>query len=44
MIVIYISHRLGEVQQVADQITVFRNGMKAGTRPAAVATEDESSR
>ena len=41
MIVIYISHRLGEVQQVADQITVFRNGMMAGTRPAAVATEDE---
>jgi ribose transport system ATP-binding protein len=41
MIVIYISHRLGEVQQVADQITVFRNGMTAGTRPAAVATENE---
>ena len=41
MIVVYISHRLGEVQQVADQITVFRNGMMAGTRPAAVATEDE---
>ena len=41
MIVVYISHRLGEVQQVADRITVFRNGMMAGTRPAAVATEDE---
>ena len=41
MIVIYISHRLGEVQQVADQITVFRNGMMVGTRSAAEATEDE---
>jgi ribose transport system ATP-binding protein len=40
-VVIYISHRLGEVRQVADQITVFRNGAMVGTRPAAEATEDE---
>jgi ribose transport system ATP-binding protein len=41
MIVIYISHRLSEVQRVADRITVFRNGTTVGTRPAAEATEDE---
>ena len=41
MIVIYISHRLGEVQEVADRITVFRNGTTVGTRSAAEATEDE---
>ena len=41
MIVIYISHRLSEVQRVADRITVFRNGATVGTRPAAEATEDE---
>ena len=30
-IVIYISHRLAEVKEVADRITVFRNGRTVGT-------------
>jgi ribose transport system ATP-binding protein len=41
MIVIYISHRLAEVQEVADQITVFRNGKMVGTQAAAEASEDD---
>jgi ribose transport system ATP-binding protein len=41
MIVIYISHRLGEVREVADRVTVFRNGTTVGTRSAAEATENE---
>jgi ribose transport system ATP-binding protein len=41
MLVIYISHRLAEVKEVADRITVFRNGRSVGTRDAKEATEDE---
>jgi ribose transport system ATP-binding protein len=41
MVVIYISHRLGEVRQVGDRVTVFRNGTTVGTRSAAEATENE---
>jgi ribose transport system ATP-binding protein len=40
-IVIYISHRLAEVKEVADRITVFRNGRTVGTVVAADATEDD---
>jgi ribose transport system ATP-binding protein len=31
-IIIYISHKLSEVRQVSDRITVFRNGRDVGTR------------
>ena len=33
--VIYISHKLDEIFQIADDITVFRDGKVVGTRPAA---------
>ena len=41
MLVIYISHRLGEVQQVADRLTIFRNGRNVGTRLVQETSEDE---
>ncbi len=31
--VIYISHRLEEIFEVCDQVTVFRDGMRVATRP-----------
>jgi ribose transport system ATP-binding protein len=39
--VVYISHRLPEVQQVADRITVLRDGEVRGTVAAESASEDE---
>jgi len=39
--VIYISHFLEEVLQVADRITVLRNGERVATMPAAEATKDQ---
>ena len=39
--VIYISHFLEEVMQVADRITVLRNGEKIATLPAAETSKDE---
>jgi ribose transport system ATP-binding protein len=41
LLVIYISHRLAEVRDVADRLTVFRNGRNVGTREAASISEDE---
>jgi ribose transport system ATP-binding protein len=41
LLVIYISHRLAEVREVADRITVFRNGRNVVTRRRNEATEDE---
>ena len=41
MIVIYISHRLAEVREVADRLTVFRNGQMVGTLKTADASEDD---
>jgi len=41
MLVIYISHRLAEVREVAHHLTVFRNGRNVGTREGAAVSEDE---
>lgn len=39
--ILYISHRLEEVHQLGDRVTVFRDGRRVGTRPAAGVTVDE---
>jgi ribose transport system ATP-binding protein len=39
--IIFISHRLPEVFQIADQITVLKDGRVMGTLPAGAATEAE---
>lgn len=39
--IIFISHRLEEVLEVADRITVLRDGRKVGTLPRGEATEDK---
>ncbi len=39
--VVYISHRLNEVKEIADRITVLRNGKSIGTHKAADLTEDQ---
>src|SRR5919204_420344 len=41
LLVIYISHRLAEVREVGDRLTVFRNGRNVGTRDAARVSEEE---
>jgi ribose transport system ATP-binding protein len=38
---IFISHRLEEVFEIADRITVLRDGQLIGTAPAAELTEDQ---
>lgn len=38
---IYISHRLGEVRQLADRATIFRNGKQVDTLVPAEETDDE---
>jgi len=40
-IVIYISHRLGEIQAVADRVTVLRGGRNVGERSRKEFDEDE---
>jgi inositol transport system ATP-binding protein len=39
--VLYITHRLNEVFEVADEISVLRDGRRIGTRPASETTPDE---
>jgi simple sugar transport system ATP-binding protein len=44
MSIVFISHKLNEVLQVADRITVLRRGKKVGTVPREGATEAELAR
>ncbi len=39
--IIYISHRLEEIFQIADRVTVLRDGRSQGTRPVAASNTDE---
>lgn len=39
--IVFISHKLDEVMEVADSVTVLRDGLKVGTFPAAELTEDD---
>jgi ribose transport system ATP-binding protein len=39
--IVFISHRLAEVQQVADRVTVLRNGRKAGTWDLGAVSSDQ---
>jgi ribose transport system ATP-binding protein len=40
LLVIFISHRLAEVRQVADSVTVFRNGKTVATHAIAEVSDD----
>ena len=42
--IVFISHKLGEVLQVADRITVLRRGQRVGTVDSAGATEESLAR
>src|SRR5207247_6255033 len=44
MSVIFISHKLNEVLEIAERITVLRRGKKVETLPAAGATEEQLAR
>lgn len=39
--IIYISHRLSELQEIADRVTIFRDGMTVGTFNVSEITNDE---
>lgn len=40
-LVIFISHRMGEVRQIADRLTIFRNGMTVGAHVAKEISDDD---
>lgn len=42
--IVYVSHRLEELQRIADRISVLRDGKLVATRPAAELTLDEAVR
>jgi ribose transport system ATP-binding protein len=39
--IVYISHRMEELRQIADRVTVLRDGQYVGTRRMAEVTDDE---
>jgi ribose transport system ATP-binding protein len=39
--IVYISHRMDELRQIADRLTVLRDGQYVGTRNVSEVTEDE---
>ncbi len=39
--IVYISHRMEELRQIADRLTVFRDGQYVGSRRLANVTDDE---
>jgi ribose transport system ATP-binding protein len=39
--IVYISHRMNEIRELADDCTVFRNGRTVGSFPAGTKTDDE---
>jgi ABC-type sugar transport system ATPase subunit len=39
--IIYISHRIAEILEIADRVTVLRDGMRVGTVPVKGTTSDE---
>jgi ribose transport system ATP-binding protein len=39
--IVYISHRMEELRQIADRVTVLRDGRYVGTRPIGEVTDDE---
>ncbi len=40
-LVIFISHRMGEVRQIADRLTIFRNGSTVGAHVATEISDDD---
>ena len=40
-LVIFISHRMGEVRAIADRVSVFRNGSTVATHDAAAVSDDQ---